>query len=246
MADNHPLVSVIIPVFNGEAFLAQAVDSARRQTYRPLEIIVVDDGSTDGTAEVAAQLGPDLRYVRQPNGGLSAARNHGLQLARGDLIAMLDVDDLWPEDKLEVQVGRLLAEPRLQVVLGLVRYVRLPGARHPKFPLEDQVDGVPCDNVGAMLYRREAFEIVGPFDESLRIGEDRDWFLRAVENDLPLVGVNHITLYYRLHATNMTLGPSAMAHSLTRSFKRRLDRSRQQGASLRPLRPLAEYYDPLP
>ena len=243
MTTHRPLISVIIPAYNAAAFLADAVDSIRRQAYQPLEIIIVDDGSTDGTAEVAARLGGEVRYVRQPNGGPAVARNHGLRLARGEVIAFLDADDVWPDGRLEVQLERLLAEPQLQIVLGMVRYVRLPGARHPKFPMEDQEPGAHSEYLGASLFRREVFETVGPFDEALPAGEDLDWIFRAREAGLSIAGVKHVTLHYRLHATNMTLGRNVVASALTRSFKRRLDRSRQAGQNYTPLRPLADYYD---
>src|SRR5579871_1893267 len=93
--------SVIIPVYNAEAFLAQAVESVRRQTVKPLEIIVVDDGSTDNSAQVAARL--DVHYIYQPNRGPAAARNRALTAARGQFIAFLDADDLWPDNKLAMQ-----------------------------------------------------------------------------------------------------------------------------------------------
>ena len=123
-----PLVSVIVPAYNAARFLPHAVESIRRQDYLPLEIVIVDDGSTDDTAEVARDLGSDIRYVYQPNAGPAAARNRGLEQARRELIAFLDADDEWPPDKLRIQVGRLLAEPELDVVTGRTHYIRLPGA----------------------------------------------------------------------------------------------------------------------
>src|ERR1700682_4446766 len=104
----NPLVSIIIPVYNAAHFLPQAMASIRAQGYDSLEIVVVDDGSTDNCADVAKSLGSDVRYDRQVNRGPSAARNRGLALARGELIAFLDVDDQWPAQKLSVQLGRLL------------------------------------------------------------------------------------------------------------------------------------------
>ena len=99
MNSEKPLVSVIMPVYNGAAFLTGAIDNIRRQNYEPLEIIIVDDGSTDSTGQIVASFGSDIRYVYQANQGPAAARNHGLRLATGDLIAFLDVDDLWAENR---------------------------------------------------------------------------------------------------------------------------------------------------
>src|SRR5690349_2600271 len=101
-----PLVSVVIPVFDGEAYLAAAIESALAKTYARVEVIVVDDGSTDGSASVAARY--DVRLVRQSNRGVSAACNAGVEAARGELIAFLDADDLWPPERLEIQARHLL------------------------------------------------------------------------------------------------------------------------------------------
>ena len=112
------LVSVIIPVYNGEAFLVEAVESIQRQVHRPLEILIVDDGSTDNTAKIAAGFDDDVRYTFKPNGGPASARNTGLKMARGSVIGFLDVDDLWTEKKLEWQLTRFVSTPTLEIILG--------------------------------------------------------------------------------------------------------------------------------
>lgn len=123
MTEASRLVSVIIPVYNGEAFLAEAVESIQRQNCHSLEIIIVDDGSTDSTGSVVASLQADVRYVYQPNNsGPAAARNRGLQMAQGNVIGFLDADDdLWPDNKLAVQLACLAAQPRTEIVLGYVQ-----------------------------------------------------------------------------------------------------------------------------
>src|SRR5436190_9496549 len=98
---NSSLISCIVPVFNGDRYLAETLDSILAQTHRPIEIIVVDDGSTDGTSAIAAEYGEKIRYIRQENSGVASARNLGLQSARGDFIAFLDADDLWHAGKLQ-------------------------------------------------------------------------------------------------------------------------------------------------
>src|SRR5581483_6264857 len=116
----NPLVSVILPVYNGEKYLAAALDSVRAQTHRSFEIIVVDDGSTDGSAAVAARY-PEVKYAYQSNGGISAARNCGIRLAVGDVFALLDADDLWLPDKLERQLAALYGAAAPDLVFGHVR-----------------------------------------------------------------------------------------------------------------------------
>lgn len=201
---SRPLLSVVIPCYNAARFLPEAVASVLAQRYEPLEILVIDDGSTDATPEIAPGLGPEVRYLRQENRGPSSARNLGLREARGELIAFLDADDLWPEGKLDLQVGRLLEDPALDVVSGRVRYVLLPGGRIPDLRFEGPDRTLPGIYIGAAIYRRRAFEIVGPFDETLHYSEDHDWFLRAREADLKMLVLAEVTLLYRMHDSNMT------------------------------------------
>src|SRR5437667_12630279 len=112
-----PLVSVVIPCYNGERYLAEAIESVLAQRYEPLEIIVVDDGSTDRSAEVARHFGDAVQYVCQPHAGAAAARNRGVGLATGDLIAFLDADDVWTEGRLARQVQVLEADPSVGMVM---------------------------------------------------------------------------------------------------------------------------------
>ena len=107
MSTSSPLVSVIVPVYNGAQHLREAVRSIERQDYQPLEIIVVDDGSTDETPRVIASLGDRVRALRQDNAGPAAARNYGITASHGQLLAFCDADDTWPDGKLHLQVGRL-------------------------------------------------------------------------------------------------------------------------------------------
>lgn len=110
------LVSIILPTYNRAYSVGQAIESVLKQTYRPIEIIVVDDGSTDNTAEVVARFGDDVRYVRQENGGVAAARNHGFAISRGEFVALIDSDDCWYPHKLEMQVAFLRKFPEAGMV----------------------------------------------------------------------------------------------------------------------------------
>ena len=109
------LVSCIVPVFNDERYLGEALESNLAQTYRAIEIIVVDDGSTDTTPAVAARYGDRILYVRQDNAGAPTARNLGLSLARGEFVAFLDADDLWRPEKLQCQMRRFESRPELDL-----------------------------------------------------------------------------------------------------------------------------------
>jgi len=211
-----PLVSVVIPVFNGEAFLREAVESVMAQKYSPVEIIIVDDGSTDGTAEMARSLPETVRYLHQSNQGPAAARNRGIEHAQGSLIAFADADDLWPEGKLELQLPYLLRDPAIEIVLGRIQQVRLEEFAEPTFSV----------NLGSAIIRKSVFERVGLFDETMRYSEDVDWFMRAREAGAAIVTIDAVTLLYRQHEQNMTRGKSASELNVLKALKRSLDRRR--------------------
>src|SRR5690349_14699879 len=117
----NPLVSIILPVYNGERFLAQAIESALAQTYSRYELVVVDDGSTDASGEIARSY-EQVSYIWQKNGGSGAARNRGLEAISGDYVAFLDADDLWLPDKLDLQMGYLLDHPHIGYTIGRIKF----------------------------------------------------------------------------------------------------------------------------
>lgn len=230
-----PLISVIIPVYNGERFLAGALQNVFAQNYQPLEVIVVDDGSSDGSGAIAATFGEQIRYVYQPNAGPAAARNTGLALATGAVIAFLDVDDLWPAGKLHAQVQYLRQNPALQLVWGYTQTVRGEDAA--------QADGAPPPSllplVGSLLLRKTLLQQVGTFDPQLRTSEDVDWLLRIREAALPLQVIHDVTLIYRLHGAGLTHHKAPAALKTLAAIKQSLDRRRGQNAGVAPaLRPL--------
>jgi glycosyltransferase involved in cell wall biosynthesis len=236
-----PSVSAIIPVYNGAEFLSEAVASIWQQNYHPLEIIIVDDGSTDETAKLAKSLGQDIRYTYQRNSGPAAARNKGLEMACGEIIAFLDADDLWPPDKLHIQVTRLIEDPKVDVVLGRVKFVKLPGAPEIKIQFESPDSTLVNAYLGSGVFRKSAFGRVGNFDETLRYSEDQDWFLRAREQGISIVIIEQVTLYYRLHEHNMTRNKNTTDLQLIRVLKKSLDRRRRQSNGL--VQPLPRFSD---
>lgn len=220
-----PLVTVIIPVFNGARFLSGAIDNVLRQNYPAVEIIVVDDGSSDDIEDVVRRLPVDVRFFRQKNSGAGSARNRGVKDASGDFIAFLDVDDLWPEANLECLVGALQRDENLDIVQGYAQLMTLS-------PTTDRYEyvGNPKESfpyyIGAALYRRRAFEKVGLFDTELQFAEDTDWFNRAREHRLLLERLDQVTLFVRRHGNNMTHGKSLVELNTLRVFKKALDRRR--------------------
>jgi glycosyltransferase involved in cell wall biosynthesis len=222
-------VSVIMPAYNAASFIPDAAESIRRQAYPRLELIIVDDGSTDRTAEVAKSLTDlNVHYVYQPNGGPARARNHGLRLARGDVIALLDADDLWPPDRLRCQLRYLESDPLTEIVLGRFQCFRTVPHLGGGSDIQTTSPAVVNLLVGAALYRRKVFDRIGGFDEAMRYCEDADWFMRAREQDVPIVVHHEVTLLYRRHQANMTRGRDARGLRVVDVLKKSLDRRRKQ------------------
>ncbi len=228
MQSDQFFVSVIIPVYNGEAFLAEAVGAVRQLNYHPLEIIIVDDGSTDGTAIIAKNFQGDVRYVYQPNKGPSAARNAGLKMARGNIIAFLDADDLWPKNKLEIQLACLAANPSVEIVGGYIQYMRLSDSGADTQLLVEFAEPIVSFNLGSAIFRKSVFDRIGLFDEKLRYSEDVDWFMRAWEKGVSMVVLKQVTLFYRRHQDSMTYGTNIQDNNFIKVLKKSLDRRRQQ------------------
>lgn len=219
-------ISVIIPTRNREAFLREALHSVLSQTVTPLEIIVVDDGSTDGTAAFVRGLGHPVRHVVQQQSGPAAARNAGLVLAAGEYIAFLDDDDEWPKDRLEAQLPHLVDHPGIGMVLGHTQRMIKRTATDGSDYFEAYREPVRLFHLGAGLFRKSLFESVGNLDERMRYAEDDDWFMRAEEMNIGTVFLPGISLFYRFHDSNMVHARDERQPYLLHLLKNRLDRKR--------------------
>lgn len=217
---NQPTISVIIPVYNGERYLAEAVRSVLDQTLSPDEIIVIDDGSTDGTATLVQSMAAGIRYVYQQNQGPAAARNRGLELASGDIIAFQDADDLWTAERLAIQSILLARHPSIHAVVGRTRFIHEDTAP-AEFATQTAAASSPHWFLGihSGLYRRSAFALTGPFNTSLRYHEDIDWFRRARAAGLVVRPHDDLVLLHRRHATNMTNDRAALRRELLRMLR---------------------------
>ncbi len=227
-----PSVSVVIPVYNGERYLAEAIESVLGQLYRPLELLVVDDGSSDGSAEVAGRYDTCVRLIRAPHEGLAAARNRGAEAAEGFYLAFLDADDLWTPGKLPLQVARLQSDAALDAAFGAVEHFYSPELdQAARGAIACPVGAMPGYHAGAMLIRREAFRRVGPFQTCWQVGEFIDWYLRAQEAGLVSVMLPEVVMRRRLHATNLGLRARAARVDYARILKAALDRRRKNGCA---------------
>jgi glycosyltransferase involved in cell wall biosynthesis len=202
MAD--PRVSAVITVHDGERYVASAIDSVLGQTRLPEEVIVVDDGSVDGTPEVLARYGDRLRVIRQENRGVSSAVNRGIDTTTGSYLAFLDGDDVWMPEKLAVQLEVFRRDSGLEAVFGLVQQFLSEDAdpslgRTIAFPPAPQ----PGVLKSAMLIKREAFDRVGGFDETRFNSDFTDWYLRAVEGGLASYVPQVLVARRRIHGENL-------------------------------------------
>ncbi|MGH7582277.1 MAG: glycosyltransferase [Gemmatimonadales bacterium] len=226
---SRPLVTVVIPMFNGARFLPAAIRNALRQGYAALDLVVVDDGSLEDIPAAIGALPVEVRYFRQLNAGPAAARNRGIQVAAGDFIAFLDVDDLWPAETLGRLVEILTADPDIDVVRGLVQLTRLDDLDEPGEFIGNPAESFPY-SIGAGVYRRRAFERAGLFDAALRFGEDQDWYLRAANRGVRIRQIDTVVMYARRHDDNMTRDRSAAELNPVRLLKNALDRRRAAAA----------------
>ncbi|HET7694289.1 MAG TPA: glycosyltransferase [Vicinamibacterales bacterium] len=226
-----PAVSIIMPAYNVAPYIASAIRSALVQTYTDFELIVVDDGSKDNTAEIVKSLMREdgrIRLVQQANRGLAGARNTALRAARGEMLALLDSDDMWEPEFLGAQIAILDARPEVDIVTGNGWY--LEGPRHGQLarPYPDpRPDPVLASIIGdewsvfiMSVMRRRVYTAIGPFDEEMRSNEDYDFWLRAAiagftfaRNDRPLG-------YYRVRSDSLSASNVRMLRGILHVYRK--------------------------
>lgn len=224
----EPLITAAIPVRDGEAYLAEAIESVLAQSRPCDQLIVVDNGSTDRSAEIAAGFGPAVEVVSEPQPGIGAARNAARRATRGDYLAFLDADDLWEPEKTALQLAAFETDPRLQLVFGHVRQFVSPDltaqeAEGLQVPAEPQ----PGQYIGAMLARREAIEAVGPWPEDVRVSDGLTFLLRARELGLEQAMQAETVTLRRVHGANHSIHNRNERSEFARHLKRSLDRRRR-------------------
>jgi glycosyltransferase involved in cell wall biosynthesis len=226
---SEPLVSCIVPVFNGERYLSKTLDSILAQSYRPIEVLVVDDGSTDTSADVATSYGEAVRYLRQSNAGQATARNRGVHSSRGEFVAFLDADDLWHPEKTSRQVARFAARPELDYCLTHVQNFWEAELEQEAEMYHDHPRGKPIAGfvTGTLMARRSLFARIGVFDTSLGHTDKTEWFLRADAAGAVRELLPDVLMYRRMHSGNRsrTLAANSRDEYL-RLLKATLDRRR--------------------
>ena len=229
-----PLVSVVIPVLNGARFLAEAIQSVLDQTYRPLEVVVVDDGSTDDSVAIARSF-PTVFLIEQPHAGPGAARNRGIADSEGEFLAFLDADDLMPPDKLELQVGYLNEHPTVGCVLGRQELfgdptgtpaavaMSPPMSQHPELLERGSLQPL------SLVARRSVFDTVGDF--GTRFGEDIDWLARVWGSGIRVETIDEVVVRRRVHEGNLTHNIGGSRLAMFRALKEHAARSRAGGSA---------------
>jgi glycosyltransferase involved in cell wall biosynthesis len=225
----EPLVSVVVPVYRGQRFLAAALDSVDAQTYRHVELIVVDDGSDDASAEIAdAHAG--ARVLREPHRGVSAARNAGIAVAQGELVAFLDADDEWMPQKLERQIALMCARPEVAIVHTYVMTFFAPGTPLPPWlPADWRTVAQPRYCPSNWLVRRDAFAQIGLFDESFTTAEEYDWLARARKAGLESAMLEDALVRWRLHEANVSHQQAEIRRGIMRMLRSNITRRDASG-----------------
>jgi glycosyltransferase involved in cell wall biosynthesis len=228
LADNA--VTAAIPVRDGERYLAEAIESVLAQTHRPSQVIVVDNGSSDGSAEVARRYEPDVTVRFESRVGIGPARNAALAAAEGNYIAFLDADDLWQPEKTEVQLAAFERDPSLGLVFGHVLQFLSPDL-DPSVAAGLRLPGAPQPGlyVGAMLASRAAWEEIGPWPGDLEISDGLTWLLRARELGIREWMAPQTVTRRRVHGANHSLRYSDRRTEFAHVLKCSLDARRAAG-----------------
>jgi glycosyltransferase involved in cell wall biosynthesis len=216
-------VSVVIPAFNAQDYLGAAIESVLSQRSVGLELIVIDDGSTDKTREVASRFGSKVTLLSQKNGGIAAARNRGISLAKGEFLAFLDADDFWTKDKLKKQLAVFEQNRGIDLVFGhVVQFAE--GKKRYEFPNEPQAGYV----AGTLLLRKRTFLSVGLFSTEYTRGEFIDWYVKSMLMGLKSFLCNEVLLKRRIHGNNTGIVHKEKSIEYVHILKKLLDQKREK------------------
>ncbi len=238
-------VSVILPAYNAANFISQTIESVLKQTFTDFELLIIDDGSTDNTLEIANEYALSDRRIKvlsQVNQGVSATRNHGVRLAKGNLIAFLDADDIWFTDKLAAHIKHLADNPNLAVSFARVEFMSLEGnptgqvstSRLINLRPEDFLYENPTTTMSNPIARAEVFKQIGGFAEDMSYSEDLEWLFRVVchnrkdKSPWQIEGIDRILLYYRASPS----GLSASLYRMEAGWDLLIDRAKEYAPTL--------------
>ncbi|MBU3637346.1 glycosyltransferase family A protein [Polynucleobacter sp. es-MAR-4] len=219
---NELSVSVIIPAYNGELYICEAIESALRQTIKPLEILVVDNGSSDRTESFVSKF-HGVRYIRTETANVGAARQLGVNQSLGNFVAFLDQDDVWLAHKTEMQLDYLNKNPDKGAVIGLQSIFLEPGVDKPHWLKESFIRrALPGYLPSALMVRRDMFNASGGFDTNFLMASDVDWFFNAHQNGVSVGMVDCVVVEKRIHGHNDSYNVSKSQNEILRVIKRSL------------------------
>jgi glycosyltransferase involved in cell wall biosynthesis len=231
----RPSVSVIIPIYDSAKYLREAIASVLAQHYSPLEVLVVDDGSSDHGPELARGYGAPVRVIETAHQGHPAARNAGVAASNGEFLAFLDADDLWTPDKLALQLGAFEANPSLDLVFGhMQNFISLELTEEERAKIKCNATVLPGLLQGSMLARRASFERVGPFAEERKMGDFLDWYGRATLENLNMHMLPDTLVRRRIHLGNFSRTHKHLRRENLLVLKKLLDLRRAAASTQRP------------
>ncbi len=221
-------VSVIMPVYNGERYLHYAIESVLSQTLLPAEVIIVDDGSSDNSMSIANRYGDRITYIRKEHSGVAHTMNVGIEHARCEYIAFLDADDLWVNEKLEIQMRAIQSHP-VDMVFGYMKQFISPElSEQEKSEITIPNSVIPGYSRDTLFIKKDSLLRVGLFSTEFQIGEFIEWFSRATDVGLKSLMLPEILAMRRIHLSNMTRIENTDKRNYTRVIKSVLNRRRSQ------------------
>jgi glycosyltransferase involved in cell wall biosynthesis len=224
----EPVVTAAIPVRDGEAYLAEAIESVLAQSRAPDQVIVVDNDSCDRSADIARGYAPAVEVVFEPRHGIGAARNAALRAARGSHIAFLDADDLWQPEKTALQLSAFDANPELGVVFGhVLQFFRSDLAAEEAASLRVPAEPQPGLYIGAMLARREVIDAIGPWPEESKVSDGLTFMLGLRELGVGQAMLPETVTLRRVHGANHSIRNRGERKEFAHMLKHSLDRRRE-------------------
>lgn len=220
-------VSVIIPVYNGSRFIRECLESVLNQSYPVQEIIVVNDGSTDDSAQIISTI-PGITSINTENKGVASARNMGIKHCKGHWVCFIDQDDFWTENSLELKINMVNQNPEAELVIGKQKWFldglnEIPAWVKPE-QMEGELDGYL---LGCSLIRKSLFERYGFFDDKFRFCSDFDWFFRLKDDGIAFDQVDEVVLKKRIHAGNESRHADKSLKELSRAIFNSIKRKRK-------------------
>lgn len=219
-----PLLSVILPVYNQGSYLKEAIESVLNQSYSPIELIVIDDGSTDESA-TSIKSHKDVRYAYQENAGPAAARNLGISMAKGEYIGFHDADDVCDLNRFKLQMQELLDDTKIKIIFSQIKNFVQVGTIVPPYMQTPELMKPRLGFVSSAVVHKSVFNKIGLFNPDLRIGEDVEWIIRAHENQICSCTYADVLVKRRLHDNNISkdisTGHKNLAQILLSAIKRR-------------------------